>query len=306
MRTVQALVLLCGCAGFTGCGYIGEPLPPSLKLPARIKDLAAVQRGDKIVVQYTLPTLTTEGQPISTPPEIQLRVNGEARAIPSGVTRYEFSAAPFYNQTVSLAIYLLNSNQRHAGPSNTIALQVVPAPPTPSDIRALSDPAGVKLSWQPSSGTFRVLRKAEEEKQFAVVATTRGPAFIDTNTEFGKTYRYIVQTLVASAESDLSSEVTVTPKDTFAPAAPAGVKAVVSTQSIELVWERNMEPDLGGYRVYRATGDGPFTRVTEMQESPSYSDRKLTAGTTFRYRVSAIDRAGNESELSAVVTAVSP
>ncbi len=306
MRRVRILLLWTGCAALAGCGYVGEPLPPALKLPGRIVDLAAVQRGSKIIVQYTLPKLTTEGQAIQTPPEIQLRINGESRPIPSGVTRHEFPAEPFYNQTVSLAIFLLNENHRDAGPSNTVALKVVPSLPTPNDLRAVSDPAGVKLTWQPSSGTFRVLRKSAGEKQYTVVATPSAPSFIDTGAEFGKTYHYIVQTVVALAESDLSAEETIAPKDTFAPAVPSGLTAVVSTQSIELVWDRNVEPDLGGYRIYRAAGDGPFARITETQESPSYSDRKPQSGAAFRYRVSSIDRAGNESEPSPSVSAVSP
>src|SRR5579885_3098954 len=44
-----------------GCGYIGDPLPPLLNIPARVNDLAAVQRGGKLIVQFTLPRVTTEG-----------------------------------------------------------------------------------------------------------------------------------------------------------------------------------------------------------------------------------------------------
>jgi fibronectin type 3 domain-containing protein len=36
---------------------------------------------------------------------------------------------------------------------------------------------------------------------------------------------------------------------------------------------------------------------------PSYSDRKVEAGKSYRYQVAALDAAGNESERSAAVTA---
>ncbi|MGI8990660.1 MAG: hypothetical protein ACR2I2_13915, partial [Bryobacteraceae bacterium] len=34
------------------CGYIGETLPPALNLPVRIADLAAVERGSNIIIQF--------------------------------------------------------------------------------------------------------------------------------------------------------------------------------------------------------------------------------------------------------------
>src|SRR5438067_1335818 len=57
IRTGSVLVALLA----TGCGYIGEPLPPLANIPARVNDLAAVQRGSRIFVQFTIPSHTTEG-----------------------------------------------------------------------------------------------------------------------------------------------------------------------------------------------------------------------------------------------------
>jgi len=48
-----AVIILAGAAGFTGCGYIGEPLPPALNIPSRVTDLRAVEFGDKILAEWT-------------------------------------------------------------------------------------------------------------------------------------------------------------------------------------------------------------------------------------------------------------
>jgi fibronectin type 3 domain-containing protein len=79
------------------------------------------------------------------------------------------------------------------------------------------------------------------------------------------------------------------------------VRTIAAAGSVELTWERNTEADLAGYRVYRATGDGAFEKLDDVQV-PAYSDRKVEAGKTYRYALSAVDQAGNESARSAAVT----
>src|SRR5204862_3326546 len=101
----------------------------------------------------------------------------------------------------------------------------------------------------------------------------------------------------------LSEETSITPEDTFPPAVPSGLRADPVTASIELGWDRNTEPDLAGYRIYRATGDGPLEKLADTSQVPTYSDRALERGKTYRYALSSVDRAGNESERSPAVTA---
>ena len=48
----------------TGCAYIGNPKPPTLDIPLRVMDLRAAEFGDRILVQFTIAPLTTEGLPL--------------------------------------------------------------------------------------------------------------------------------------------------------------------------------------------------------------------------------------------------
>jgi fibronectin type 3 domain-containing protein len=131
------------------------------------------------------------------------------------------------------------------------------------------------------------------------------PEWLDKEAEFGKPYTYVVQRTEAAgaavAESELSEPVTITPRDTFPPATPTGIRAIGGTQSIELTWERNTEADLAGYRLYRAAGDGAFEKLEDLVQVPAYSDRKVETGKTYRYQISAVDQAGNESPRSAAI-----
>ncbi len=106
-----------------------------------------------------------------------------------------------------------------------------------------------------------------------------------------------------TAESEDSATVSITPKDEFPPAPPTGLNFILGGKTIELTWTRNTETDLKGYRVYRAFENNNFERITtDTQDSTSYSDRNLESGKRYRYAVTAIDTAGNESKMSEPVT----
>jgi parallel beta-helix repeat protein len=86
--------------------------------------------------------------------------------------------------------------------------------------------------------------------------------------------------------------------DTQAPSIPAGLAVTgTTTSSIGLAWNASTD-DVGvtGYRIYR--NGGLLTSVA----GTSFSDAGLTAGTSYSYRVSAFDAAGNESAQSSNVT----
>ncbi len=65
--TLAAAVLL------AGCGYIGPPQAPALDIPSRVTDLRAVEYGENIRVEFTLPPLTTEGLPLTSVRSVELR-----------------------------------------------------------------------------------------------------------------------------------------------------------------------------------------------------------------------------------------
>jgi fibronectin type 3 domain-containing protein len=168
----------------------------------------------------------------------------------------------------------------------------------------------VRLTWQGAAPRYRLYRRSGDQSSSTLLSQSERPEFLDTSAGYGKTHYYSVQAIETSgnvhAESEMSPEVGITPEDRFAPAVPSGLAAIASTASVELVWDRNTEPDLAGYRVYRAESGNAFHRLADTQESPSYSDGKVESGKLYRYAVSAIDRIGNESKMSAPVGVTAP
>lgn len=301
---------------------MGEPLPPQANVPARVSDLAAMQRGGRIIAQFTVPQRTTEDLAIKTPLRLDFRIGtagapfnadewaARAKAlsegpVTNGVARYEIPASEWTNQEAILAVRAIGANGKEAGWSNFVIVPVVPPPETPADVRAAATAEGARLTWRARGGSFRVFRKTEGGN-FAEVANVAEAQWTDPGTEFGTRYTYLVQTVVKldnnkEAESDLSAETGVTPEDRFPPAAPSGLRAAAAPNSIELAWERSTEPDLAGYRVYRAAANGPFEKIADVSQVPSYSDHNVEHDKTYRYAISAVDQSGNESPRSAVV-----
>lgn len=317
-----AAALLC----MVGCGYVGDPLPPLANVPPRVKDLAALQRGSHIVVQFTVPEATTEGHPIPPPVKLDLRAGtadhfeenewaGAARRIApngaaSGVARYEVPAADWTGKEVIFGVRIEAGNGKQSGWSNFVVVPVVTPPEKPAGIVPTTLPQGVRLTWQAHGADFRVFRK-DGDGEFAPVANVKSAEWTDTTAEFGKRYTYLVQSIVTlanhkEAESDLSDEISITPSDTFPPAAPKGVQASTAPNSIELNWEHNTEEDLSGYRVYRAEGSGAFEKIADVSAVPSYSDRKVEHDKKYHYAITAVDQAGNESPRSATVDVAMP
>ena len=125
----------------------------------------------------------------------------------------------------------------------------------------------------------------------------------------GPTGPYILEARAADNANNVqwSNDVIVnySAPDTTPPAQVAGlsVTAASSTQ-LNLSWTANTEPDLNHYNVYRGTTAGfpvtlgTTTPVATPTTSP-YSNTGLSPSTTYYYKVSAVDNAGNIGTLSA-------
>jgi hypothetical protein len=72
---------------------------------------------------------------------------------------------------------------------------------------------------------------------------------------------------------------------------------------LDLDWADNTEPDLAGYRVERSTDSGnSWATVASLLTSSAYADSAVSVGTTYSYRVVAVDQVGLVSGPSSVVT----
>jgi hypothetical protein len=250
------------------------------------------------------------------------------------------SVARVEGASVAYMVRTRTEKARGSGNSNVLSLRIYPPPAPPSEARAAVTESAIVLSWTaaaPPSGAsltgYNVYRAQMESAQESVpqdlsqaklkspqelIGPSSTPEFLDLRFQFGVTYLYTVRSVAAFGtdlvESADSSPVMVTPRDVFPPAAPLALEAAVILATgqapayVELSWRISPEPDLAGYRVYRSELEAaPGDRLNmELLPSPAFRDISVVSGKRYFYRVSAVDRSGNESPASSGVSADIP
>lgn len=136
--------------------------------------------------------------------------------------------------------------------------------------------------------------------------------FPDRLFEFDKEYFYFVRSVSVGTggmpiESSESNIVTVKPKDTFAPSAPASITLAATPTTISIFFPTNPENDVTGYRIYRSTDPNlkksdwmPLT--SDLLETNTFQDTNVESGKTYYYYLTATDKFGNVSEPSDVIS----
>jgi hypothetical protein len=109
--------------------------------------------------------------------------------------------------------------------------------------------------------------------------------------------RAVDQVAGATVIGPASPRTCITPRDTFAPAAPRSLAVIAGPGVINLIWDANAEADLAGYLVLRGNAPGdtlqPITK--EPVAAATYRDETVAPGTRYVYAVVAVDKAGNRS-----------
>ena len=222
--------------------------------------------------------------------------------------------------------------------SNLVLLRLYPVPERISSVTARVTKPAIELSWAAAGRTtggaalsvpptYRVYRgeikpssaaaaaqdisKAEFISPLVFLGATASPSYRDTQFEFGPTYLYSVRAEIpagaGTVESADSTPAVVTPRDVFPPAAPQGLEVIFvpaassAPAHAELSWDISPETDLAGYRVYRSEQEDTrgVLLTSELLLAPAFRDMSVVLGHRYFYRVTAVDRAGNESDASA-------
>lgn len=163
---------------FLSCGVVGPPVPPTPKIPGPPQDLVAEQRGEQVVLRWTLPALHTDGTRAArgqrveiyrwftdSPANLNERFGTEAQivyVVPEDVLgqflqedRVEFAdpmgGRQLKEQAGRTAVYgvkALNQKDEAAGFSNLAAVRLYPAPAPVSEMEARVTERALVLHWR--------------------------------------------------------------------------------------------------------------------------------------------------------------
>jgi len=163
---------------------------------------------------------------------------------------------------------------------------------------------------------FNVYRHLATERRYGEPVKElgrRARTFVDQTAVLGQRYVYTV-TAVAErrpvvVESAFGEEVELDYRDRFAPPTPTGLVALFQQTDgqnrVRVVWRPVESDDLAGYRIYRRGPESQqFRSLSEdLVTGTELIDVEVSSGATYTYRVTAVDRSGNESEPSTQVSA---
>jgi hypothetical protein len=218
-----------------------------------------------------------------------------------------------------------DSTGRSSAPSPPLRVTFIAAPAAPPGLSAQAGDKQANIRWEapttlidgtPATGELRyiVLRGAGEEALAPITpAPIAATTYMDTGLGNDAAYYYAVKGVrvdaAGTAVGPASAAVVVTPIRTTPPSAPTRLVAIPAAGSVRLAWNPSPENDVAQYAIYRAEGTGAFTRIaTTAPITTIYTDRDVESGRTYRYVVTALDRAKqpNESPRSNEVSVTVP
>ncbi|MGD0359239.1 MAG: fibronectin type III domain-containing protein [Bryobacteraceae bacterium] len=216
--------------------------------------------------------------------------------------------------TYTIEAFDLAGNISAASLPLDITTRDVTPPSAPGSVAAVAlSCEKVKLTWSPSTdnvgvGSYIVFWGVSPQA-LSQIARTAGTSTAYTNYPLtgGTTYYYAVEAEDKSGNISLMSAI-VAVSTPMPPAAPANVAGTADSASkIGLSWSAAASGGLPiqNYHVYRGTTSSNLSQLAVLPLT-SYTDRTVTAGTTYYYAVAAADTGGDLSVMSATVPTATP
>ena len=321
---LAAPALACVAAG---CGKKGPPLPPLRRAPAALQDFSARRTAGTVRLVFTPPAANADGStPVDlgsiqvyalTVPKAEEAPAGDAflqkasvvatleKPVPGERATLEEKVAP-QEDPAPVRVYVavpLSRRGGNRGPQSPRAVvSLAPAPPAAGGVRVRHDAKAITVEWlptTPASTGYNVYETKDGVDGAAPLnaAPVKEPPYADARLAFGVERCYAVRAIAeiqgGVVESDSSAPACLTPRDTFAPAAPSGLTVVGGAGVISLIWDASTDPDLAGYLVLR--GEAPGEKLTRLTPDPirdtTFRDENVKAGVRYVYAVVAVDTA---------------
>jgi len=311
-RSVFLLLLLPALS----CAKVGDPLPPLPSRSVLVQDLRMVKSGPDVLLTFSLPaTELSRIEIYRISPGAAVSINEtDPVAVISGdeIKTFPFVARSYVevppdpdNLDGVFAVRARNLRGRRSGFSNQVSWISEEPPAPPTGIRGSTAEKMIRIEWLPpdednSAGEGNAIEYLVNFRELTPETSRE-----ITDFTFGKTLDFEVRTFRRSGETFLLSAPLrlegFVPRDVFPPRPPSGLIVVRMVDRVQLSWDDSTEPDLAGYQVYRIRPGGKTERISSLLTISRFVDDSPPEGVACGYRISAVDRWDNESDLSPAV-----
>ena len=173
--------------------------------------------------------------------------------------------------------------------------------PTPTNIKAVSAGArSIKVSWQKVTGAdgYQIWRSTKRNGSYTKIKTaaTNTSSYTDKNLTNKKTYYYKVKAYRKVDGKDVESKFSTIAGRKAALSKPAGVTAKKAGKgAIKISWKK--VAGAKKYEIYRsAKSNGKYKKIATVKSNKlSYSNKKLTSGKKYYYKVKAVQKIGKKT-----------
>ncbi len=235
----------------------------------------------------------------------------EIAAVAAGAASYNNTGLnPSITYYYRVRGYNANGNGNYSNVASATTQSASP-PADPSNLSASAvSSSQINLAWTDNSSdeTGFQIERSTDGANFGQIATVGAgvTAYQNTGLAAGATYWYRVRATNGAGDSGYSNVASATTQNIAPPAAPSNLTATaVSSSQINLAWTDNSS-DETGFQIERSTDGANFGQIAALGAGvTSYQNSGLAPGTTYWYRVRAVNSGGN-SPYSNVATAATP
>ncbi len=198
-----------------------------------------------------------------------------------------------------------------------VVIKDVTPPLPPANVEREINKLQVTITWQNMEkddlAGFNIYRSMHDRDDYEKINSILVPAlsnrYID-KVDYPHGYYYYVAAVDKSGNEAKSHKMFAEVQDVFPPSVPGNVKAMADTGRIMVNWDKNTEPDLAGYLIFRKIKSNS-KRFVLLNANPIadnfYIDSlSINIKNEFQYQVVAMDTSYNRSEFSEIAFATMP
>jgi hypothetical protein len=309
-KCFRVVFLIPAVLALLSCGKVADPLPPVVRIPEPVADFQVSQVGYQLQFVWTNPSRNVDATLSNQLTQAVIRSDGEiVLEVPvSGPGQRqgaELDSRLLVGSSPNFSIQIQSGSDRLSASSSLAPITITPVPGPVSDLGAIVDQDRIALDWTLPTEGRELIESIRVDRSTELLEEVRGAltSFEDREYLVGGTYTYVVVGVRALPDGTFregvgSSPLEIEARDVVPPEAPGGLVLRGLDDGALLAWDIGPETDIAGYRVFRR--DDPADEFVALNDTllvvTGYNDAGYLP--PYAYRVSAVDRSGNESPWS--------